>query len=73
MILFECRGADLPLGIERRCIACRELVQGLDGILRLRWTRAIGRRSVLRQANMVLLRRVEGVDGGQRGLALVGG
>lgn len=111
MVLFECRGADLPLGIERRrqrqfdsgalrtarspvtrlspsaifgrsmvapwcwrrCVACRELVQGLDGILRLWWTRAIGRRSVLRQAHMVLLRGVEGVDGGQRGLALVGG
>jgi len=104
MILVECRGADLPLGIERRSIAMRttrspvirlspsvifrrfvvaplrrrwgitsrELGQCLDGILRLRWTRAIGRRGVLRKADMMLLRRVEGVDGGQRGFALVG-
>lgn len=108
MILVECRGAHLPLGIERRRrrqlksgtvrtarppverlsplrilgrsvvaplggrrrSARGELCQSVDGVLRLRRTRAIGRRSILGQADVMLLGRVQGGNGGQRGFAL---
>jgi hypothetical protein len=57
----------------KRCGARGELCQCLDCVLRLRWTRAIRRRGVVWEANVVLLGRLHVSDGGQRGLALVGG
>ena len=65
-----CSGMAVPFR-RRWCRTGRECVQGLYGILRLGRTRAVWWRSVLWQADMMLLGGLG--DGGQRLFALVGG
>jgi len=67
-----CSGTAIPFQWRRRR-AGGECVQCFYGILRLGWTRAVWRRRVLWQTDVLLLGGLNVCDGRERLFALVGG